>query len=188
MSRFLPAVVVIALISPLAFADWPVFRGDATMTGVGTAKLPDQLAERWTFKTGDAIEGAPVIVGNTVYVASLGKHLFALDLATGKQKWKVDLTYRLVGHRYEWVGDYQCNTLMPNVVSTNVTYRDLSARASMSVNHYVTLMLRGEHLLQPKIDASQWATKAPDPVNDTQRTYGIPAYSPTYSLEFQLHF
>ena len=35
-------------------ADWPVFRGDALMTGVGTAKLPDQLEVKWTFKTGEA--------------------------------------------------------------------------------------------------------------------------------------
>ncbi len=37
------------------------------------------------------IEGAPAIVGGVVYVASLDKHLYALDLATGKEKWKVKL-------------------------------------------------------------------------------------------------
>jgi len=90
MPRFLPAVLALALVSP-ALADWPLFRGDATMTGTGTAKLPDQLEERWTFKTGNAIEGAPVIVNGIVYVASLDKHMYALDLITGKQKWKVKL-------------------------------------------------------------------------------------------------
>jgi len=75
----------------LAPAIWPVFRGDATMTGVGTAKLPDQLEERWTFKTGDTLDGSPAIANGVVYLASLDKHLYALDLATGKQKWKVKL-------------------------------------------------------------------------------------------------
>ena len=65
--------------------DWPLFRGDATMSGVGQAKLPDQLDERWAFKTGDSIEGSPAIVGGIVYVASMDKHLYALDLTTGKQ-------------------------------------------------------------------------------------------------------
>ena len=40
-------------------ADWPVFRGSPEMAGVADIKLPDQLQERWTFKTGNAIEGAP---------------------------------------------------------------------------------------------------------------------------------
>lgn len=74
-----------------ATADWPLFRGDPLMTGVGTARLPDQLAERWTFKTGDSIEGAPAVAGGVVYVGSFDKHLYALDLATGKEKWKAKL-------------------------------------------------------------------------------------------------
>ena len=40
------------------------------MTGVGTAKLPDKLEEKWTFKTGDGkrtggIEGAAAVVGRS---------------------------------------------------------------------------------------------------------------------------
>src|SRR5207248_1250039 len=73
---------------------WPVFRGNPLMTGVAPPNptpFPDKLDEKWTFKTGDAIEGAPVIAGGVVYVASLDKHLYAVDLATGKQTWKVKL-------------------------------------------------------------------------------------------------
>ncbi len=95
MPRFLPAVIVAVLLCPaLGFADWPVFRGNATMTGVAPANpipFPDKLEEKWMFKTGNAIEGAPAIVGGVVYVASYDKHLYAIDLATGKQKWKTKL-------------------------------------------------------------------------------------------------
>ncbi|VTT96962.1 Pyrrolo-quinoline quinone OS=Pirellula staleyi (strain ATCC 27377 / DSM 6068 / ICPB 4128) GN=Psta_4502 PE=4 SV=1: PQQ_2: PQQ_2: PQQ_2 [Gemmataceae bacterium] len=96
MSRLLFAIVTAALLPAFSAADWPVFRGDATMTGAGrvnfpTGRLPDQLDERWTFKCGDAVESAPAVVGDTVYVTSLDKHLYALELATGKQKWKVKL-------------------------------------------------------------------------------------------------
>ncbi len=92
MTRSAVAVVAAALLaSPAPAADWPVFRGDSLMTGVGQAKLPDKLDERWTFKTGDTVEGAPAVAGGVVYVASMDKHLYALDLATGKQKWKTKL-------------------------------------------------------------------------------------------------
>jgi outer membrane protein assembly factor BamB len=73
--------------------DWPVFRGDALMSGVGQAKLPDQLAEKWVYKCGDGVECAPAVVGGVVYVASLDKHLHAVDLATGKMKWKTKLSH-----------------------------------------------------------------------------------------------
>lgn len=87
MRRSLIAAALAALlVSPVA-ADWPVFRGDPLMSGVGTAKLPAQLAERWTFKTGDSIVGAPAVVGGVVYVGSFDRHLYAIDLATGKKKW-----------------------------------------------------------------------------------------------------
>lgn len=72
-------------------ADWTVFRGSPEGTGVATAKLPDQLAERWTFKTGNAIEGTPVVADGVVYIGSADKHCYALDLKTGQQKWKVSL-------------------------------------------------------------------------------------------------
>ncbi len=81
---------ILSILSARA-ADWPVFRGDASMSGIGVAKLPDKLEERWAFKTGDAIEGAPAIVGGVVYIASLDKNLYAIDLVTGQEKWKVKL-------------------------------------------------------------------------------------------------
>ena len=69
--------------------DWPVFRGNTFQTGVATASLPDQLELRWTFKTKDAIEGSVAIVRGTVYVGSDDENLYAIDLATGKEKWRL---------------------------------------------------------------------------------------------------
>ena len=68
--------------------DWTLFRGNALQTGASSEKLPDKLAELWTFATKDIIEGAPAVQGGVVYVASLDEHLYALDLAKGSQKWK----------------------------------------------------------------------------------------------------
>jgi outer membrane protein assembly factor BamB len=83
--------LVLLIATGSAPADWPLYRGDALMTGIGAAKLPDQLDERWIFKAGDSIEGAPIIAGGTVYIGSFDKHFYAIDLATGKQKWKLKL-------------------------------------------------------------------------------------------------
>jgi outer membrane protein assembly factor BamB len=69
-------------------ADWPVFRGNPLQTGVAGTTLPEQLGIRWQFATKDSVEGAAAIAKGTVYVASYDEHLYAIDLATGQQKWK----------------------------------------------------------------------------------------------------
>ncbi len=91
MTRRLPTVLLFAACALGVAADWPVFRGNAAMTGTADAKLPDQLDEVWEFACQGDIRSAPAIVGNVVYVASMDRHLYALDLATGKEKWKVKL-------------------------------------------------------------------------------------------------
>jgi outer membrane protein assembly factor BamB len=91
MLRFALCFAVVA--GSAMAADWPVFRGNDRMTGVATANLPDRLPdrERWTFKCRDSVEGSPAIANGVVYVASTDKYLYALDLATGKEKWKLAL-------------------------------------------------------------------------------------------------
>ena len=68
--------------------DWPLFRGNALQTGVAGSELPERLAVRWKFETKEGIEGAAAIVRGRVYIGSLDEHFYALDLATGAEKWK----------------------------------------------------------------------------------------------------
>jgi outer membrane protein assembly factor BamB len=72
----------------LAAADWPVFRGNALQTGVADGMLPDQLDVLWKFTTKDSIDSTPAVAGGVVYVGSEDKFLYALELTTGKEKWK----------------------------------------------------------------------------------------------------
>src|SRR5437899_290965 len=58
MRLLLPFLIVTA---PLAAADWPLHRGNATQTGVSEDKLPDKLDIRWEFKAKNSVEGAVVI-------------------------------------------------------------------------------------------------------------------------------
>jgi outer membrane protein assembly factor BamB len=87
------AALSIALLLPAtATADWPVFRGDAAQTGVAAEPLPDKLAVRWQVKTGGnpaIVEGTTAIAGGVAFVGAFDDHLYALDLATGHQNWKL---------------------------------------------------------------------------------------------------
>ncbi len=78
----------LVILSSWCLADWPVFRGNAEQTGVATAALPDKLELLWKFATQDSIEGAPAIADSVVYIGSYDEHLYALDLLSGKEKWK----------------------------------------------------------------------------------------------------
>lgn len=94
LSRILAAGFLAAAIAAVTAAEpdtWPVFRGNALQTGVGTSPLPKELKELWKFSTGDGIESAPAIAGGIVFAGSLDEHLYAIDLNTGKQKWKTKL-------------------------------------------------------------------------------------------------
>jgi outer membrane protein assembly factor BamB len=91
--RSLLSVALVGSVAAVATAgDWAVHRGNATQTGVTTDKLPEKLAVRWQFATKNAIEGTVVIANGVVYAGSADKHLYAIDLKTGAQKWKTLLT------------------------------------------------------------------------------------------------
>src|ERR1700677_2976758 len=71
-----------------ADTDWPVFRGNPLQTGVVKAALPDKLEILWKVTFKDDFESTAAILGDTVYVGNFDEHLYALDLATGKERWK----------------------------------------------------------------------------------------------------
>lgn len=71
---------------------WPMFRGSSALTGTTNAELPKKLKLHWTFQAGDSIESSAAIVDNVVYVGSMDSSLYAVDLATGKQRWRYATT------------------------------------------------------------------------------------------------
>jgi outer membrane protein assembly factor BamB len=165
----------------LAFADWPIFRGNALMTGVGTAKLPDQLDEKWTFKAGDTIEGAPVVADGVVYFSSLDKHLYALDLATGKQKWKVKLgpakaSPSLKGGRI-YLGDLDGKFYSVNAADGKVIWTfEADGEIQASANFHGNNIIFGSHdsnlyCLNPE-GKKVWDTKVDGPINAAAAVVG----------------
>src|SRR5581483_492516 len=43
---------------------------------------------RWKFKTGDVVHASPAIADGTVFIGSWDSYFYALDAATGKEKWR----------------------------------------------------------------------------------------------------
>jgi outer membrane protein assembly factor BamB len=67
---------------------WPQFRGNLSLTGFTRADVPATLRVLWTYEAGESVESSAAIVGGTVYVGSQKGELVALDLASGRERWK----------------------------------------------------------------------------------------------------
>jgi outer membrane protein assembly factor BamB len=177
----MPTLVFMLFMTPLAADDWPIFRGDALMTGVGSAQLPDQLDEKWTFKAGESIEGAPVVVGGVVYVASLDKHLYALELATGKQKWKTKLgaaksSPSVKGDRI-YIGDLEGKFYCVNAADGKVLWTfEAEGEIQAAANFHGNNIIFGSHdsslyCLNPD-GKKLWDTKVDGPINAAAAVVG----------------
>jgi outer membrane protein assembly factor BamB len=66
---------------------WPIFRGDAGLSGVAATELPRELELHWTYEAGGPITSSPVLAGGVVYFGSDDQKLHAVDAATGAAKW-----------------------------------------------------------------------------------------------------
>jgi len=66
---------------------WQVFHGEPTLAGVAPGSLPEALALRWKFQTGDPVVSSAAIADGRVFVGSNDKNIYALDLADGHKVW-----------------------------------------------------------------------------------------------------
>jgi outer membrane protein assembly factor BamB len=68
--------------------NWTQFRGNARLTGIAASALAAAPTLRWTFEAGEAIDSSPAIADGTVYAATSNGDLVAIELASGKLRWK----------------------------------------------------------------------------------------------------
>ena len=92
-------------ISPVADQDWPAYGRNqegqrfSPLKQINTDNV-HKLKEAWVFRTGDVKqpnapgeitnEVTPIKVGDTLYLCTAHQRLFALDAASGKEKWHYD--------------------------------------------------------------------------------------------------
>src|SRR5206468_1065464 len=86
--------------SVFAQSDWPVYAGNSAGTRYSTLseinrENASKLHVAWTYDTGDGLPNSemqcnPIIVDGVLYATSPKLRLFALDAATGKQRWSFD--------------------------------------------------------------------------------------------------
>jgi outer membrane protein assembly factor BamB len=81
----------------------------------------------WEFPTNDRVWATPVVVDDTVYVASLDHHLYALDLATGSEKWQLETAGSISATPVYaagdlWIGDFASNLYRVDLETQNVVW------------------------------------------------------------------
>lgn len=67
--------------------DWPIFRGDAELSGVSATTLPAELALLWTYEAGGPITSSAVVQSGLVYFGSDDRKVHALDARSGERRW-----------------------------------------------------------------------------------------------------
>jgi outer membrane protein assembly factor BamB len=74
--------------SPSATGNWSQFRGTPQLLGVAADAPPATLTLRWTYEGADGVDSSPAIADGSVYAASGNGDLLAIDLVSGKLRWK----------------------------------------------------------------------------------------------------
>ena len=95
--RILTAVLLTAACLAQQKDDWPQFRGNNQLTGVSTSAVPKTLKLLWTYDAGEPVESSAAIADGVVYIGSGAGYLSAVDLATGKPRWKYKVSQEGVG-------------------------------------------------------------------------------------------
>ncbi|MBN2351635.1 MAG: PQQ-binding-like beta-propeller repeat protein [Spirochaetales bacterium] len=69
-------------------SDWPIFRGDAGLTGLTRDPLPEKLVLDFTLAAGDDIAASPVVAGGNLFAATTGGSIIAFDLERRARLWE----------------------------------------------------------------------------------------------------
>src|SRR5688572_17934573 len=91
--------------------EWRQFRGNPLLTGVATSAPPSTLKVLWTYEAGDIIQSSAAIADGVVYVGVGNGDLIAIDLASGKLRWKYSTQHLLgesspaIGRDLVYIGD-----------------------------------------------------------------------------------
>ena len=110
----------------------------------------------------------------------------------GWSRVRAEVHYTLQGHQYSSFGESgkaaATNGLPLIIRPTQVVYRNVGMSTSLQAGRHWTFVLRGENLLQPTTDASQWLARQRETQSDAFIVDGYPAAPPSYSLEARFRY
>src|SRR3989442_219028 len=77
-------------------SDWPTYLHDPSRTAAGADSTVSpanagQLTRAWAFTTGGLVAASATVVGGLVYVGSWDGYEYAIDAATGTERWQTFL-------------------------------------------------------------------------------------------------
>ncbi len=81
----------------------------------------------WKYPTKDRVWATPVVVEDTVYIASLDHHLYAVNLATGAERWQTPMGGAIAATPVYidgalWVGDFSSTLYQVDVATQQVVW------------------------------------------------------------------
>jgi len=77
--------------SPSTLADWPTYQHGTDRAGRVAAGPRGALRVGWRADLEGAVYGQPLVLGDTLVVATEENQVYGLDARTGKQRWRTDL-------------------------------------------------------------------------------------------------
>lgn len=80
--------------------DWTQFR----LNPQHDATLPGNLRVSWRVQTDGGYSSSPAVAGNTVYIGNNKGSLYALDVATGRVRWRYHVAAALMSNPLLWNG------------------------------------------------------------------------------------
>jgi outer membrane protein assembly factor BamB len=91
--RFLSLLAILALPIRAFAAELPMFRGNLERTGAFPAARPGRWLEsvKWVFATHGPVRGSATFTRDLVLFGSGDGNLYAVDVATGKERWRTRL-------------------------------------------------------------------------------------------------
>lgn len=76
--------------------DFRAVYGDKPYEASAIVEVRGAVRPLWTFRTGGSVKAQPVVYNDTVYISSFDGTLYAVDIASGKLRWKTPVGGTLV--------------------------------------------------------------------------------------------
>jgi vitamin B12 transporter len=120
---------------------------------------------------------SPAVLGRPFQ--TLGAHAFRV-----LGDFRLEGRWSWIGPRYEYANPYP----LPPGMAFNEHYNDLSLSVAWAIQKDLTVILRGDNLMQPRTTLAQWMAQARDFQNDGSQIFGYPAQPPTVTAEVRYRF